>query len=166
MVRSSWNFKSVAIVVLVALLAGAGLYFLGRWQANRAAVGERVTLQRQVQQTQAQLGQSQAQLAAAESRSRLLQARGTLYQAAVDLERRNFGTANTHLQSAARILATADATAARVDVQALDSVQRSLAATNLNVATDLQAQRARVLELAARLETLLPSEQGPPLVRN
>ncbi|PYE56593.1 hypothetical protein [Deinococcus yavapaiensis] len=84
--------------------------------------------------------------------------RASLYQSAADLDRRNFGTANTNLQNAAATLARVPADRQTSDLRALQS---RIAATNVNVAVDLRQQRTTILDFADRVTRL--AANLPPL---
>lgn len=134
--RSTWRGR--ANLLIAALAAAALLFFLG-WMMGRSPVAG---LERERDE--------------AGTRAALLGANTALYRAAVALEERNFGTANDHLRRANAALTPL---ASSDDVPGLGSeassavreVRTALAATNLNVAVDVERQRATVLELAARL---------------
>ena len=154
----------IAIAVAAALLLGAVLYFAGSWQARGEAGSVRLEFERQLSDAQTQLQQAQERLAAAEDRNHLLLALGTLYQAVIDLDQRNFGVANTHLREAGTALRSVSATTGVVDTERLGTLQRAIEGTDLNVAINLQAHRARVLEFAAQLQALVPRHE--PLAPN
>jgi hypothetical protein len=139
------RWRPVLIGVALALALGAILYFGGRWQERGQVVA-----------VQEDLDGTRAQLELAEDRIRLLRARSLLLETAVDLERRNFGTASQHLESAADELAAVRRGGPAMDMQELHSLQRDVAATDLNVATDLQVQRTQVLGFVTRLDALMP----------
>jgi hypothetical protein len=141
--------KAVLLGAVVVIAVGAGLYVGGYWYANRQFSGEK-------QQLNAQVDAAQAQLSELSSANRLLRARFALYQAAAQLDQRNFGSANTHLHEAAGMLAGA-APGAGVEAADFAALRDELAGTNIQVAEDLEAQRARVLDFGRRLDALLPT---------
>ncbi|HEX9626535.1 MAG TPA: hypothetical protein VGA00_06305 [Acidiferrobacterales bacterium] len=148
--------KAVLLGAVVVIAVGAALYVGGYWYANRQFSGEK-------QQLNAQVDAAQAQLSELSSANRLLRARFALYQAAAQLDQRNFGSANTHLHEAAGMLAGAvPGAGVAADFEAL---RDELAGTNIQVAEDLEAQRARVLDFGRRLDALLPANpEGAPSV--
>ncbi len=158
--RDSW--QRIGIGAALALALGAFLYFGGRSQERSLAAGERAERIGEVEAAQGELAQARAQLALAEDRIRLLRARSLLFETALDLERRNFGTANQHLSAAAEALRAVRAGGPEMDIQGLQALQRDVEGTNLNVATDLQVQRAQVLDFLTRLDALLPDERSAP----
>lgn len=158
MTRNDW--KGVAIGVVAAVALAAALYFTGRWQERNLAVGEHAELATQVEAAQAELAQAQARVAAAEDRSRLLRARSLLFETALDLERRNFGTANQRLEAAAEELTAVGSDGGGLDPAQLEALRRRVEETDLNVATNLQTQRDQVLQLITRLDELMSAEGG------
>lgn len=134
--------KRIAILLLLLLLAGSGLYFGGLLQGRN--------------QYARRLQEAERLLSINQNRGYLLKARGELYRAALDLERRNFGTANKNLDQAAGAIRAVSPKAADVDTKQLEALQSDINAIDLNVATDLEAQRTKVLEMATRVEQLTP----------
>lgn len=78
-----------------------------------------------------------------------------VYWAMLDMDDRNFGTANEHLEQAADALAQANPEALGSTPAELESIRRELEETDVRVAADLAEQRDRLSELARRLATLL-----------
>jgi hypothetical protein len=154
--------QRIGIGVALVLVVGAALYFGGRWHERNLAAGARAERIGQVEAAQVDLVRAQAELARAEDRIRLLRARSLLFETAVDLDRRNFGTANQHLSAAAEELKAVREGGPEMDMQGLQTLQRDVEGMNLNVATDLQVQRAQVLDLLARLDALFPEERSGP----
>lgn len=146
--RSSDRTKRVIMYVAIAAVACLVVYFVGLYQ-GRSAVSE---VRAELQQLQEQQTAVQQQLARAQDMSRMRAAQALIYRAALDLDERNFGTANQRLQEAADVLGEAGMNA---ELQAL---QQDVAATNLEVAANLDAQRSNVVALAERLNALIPAE--------
>jgi hypothetical protein len=157
MTRDEW--RRIGIAAVVTLAVGAVLYFGGRWQERRIAASDRAERVEEVEAARSDLARSRGELAAAEDRIRLLRARSLLFETAVDLDRRNFGTANQHLRAASQQLEAVRTGPPSMDVAGLRALQRSIAEANLNVATDLGVQRAQVMDFLARLDALLPEER-------
>ena len=153
MTRNGWAYTGTGVVL--ALVVGTGLYFGGRWVERSAGAPERAERLEQVEAARAELDRAQARLAVAEGRIGLYQARSLLFEAAVDLDRRNFGIANQHLDAAAQRLAAVLTGGSDLDVETLRGLQSSIQAMDVSVATDLGAQRSRVLEFVALLDELL-----------
>ncbi len=150
------------LLLLLALAVGGGLYLAGRWQAGERAAAERVPLEERIVSLQEAREQDREKLAAAQARARLLEARGSLFRAAMELDRRNFGTANQHVDAAGAELASISAPAPGIDVPALRAVEQRIRATDLTVAADLQTQRQQLLDLALRMGALIPAAPGSP----
>jgi hypothetical protein len=160
MTRENW--QRIGIGVVLAFTLGAVLYFGGRWQERSIAADERAERIEQVEAARLEAARAQARLALAEDRIRVLWARSLLYETAVDLDRRNFGTANQHLHEAGEQLKTVREGGPGMDAEQLHALQRDIEGTNLNVATDLEVQRAQVLDFLERLDALLPRERSVP----
>lgn len=136
----------LAALLLAAALFGGG-YLLGRAP---------------LAQTQAEGTQLQARLAEAQTLARLQSARAHLYQSAVDLDRRNFGIANTNVRAAGAALAQVTvAQPSGASAQLLTRLRADLAGLNLNVAVNLREQRTRVLDLAERATRLVEAFGNP-----
>ncbi len=160
MTRDDWRW--IGIAAGLALAVGVVLYFGGRWQERGIAASDRAERIEEVEAARSDLASSRAELAAAEDRIRLLWARSLLFETAVDLDRRNFGTANQHLRAASQQLEAVRTGPPGMDVERLRALQRDIAEANLNVATDLGVQRAQVMDFLARLDALLPEERPDP----
>ena len=145
------KIKFYLIGVLLVLILGAILYFVGlqAGKAQLAAQAAKFGVERNGLQSQITTAQSERD--AALNRAFLNQARAALYRAAIDLDARNFGTANTHLQEAATALGPVRSP----DTSAL---QQQISATDLNVAVNLSDQRKKVLGFAEQLNALTPVE--------
>lgn len=156
-----WRRNPLA-TALVGLTIGLLLaYGIGLWQRH-AMLAERDSVHQAALAAQtaemaalsAQHAECETALAAADARIALLRTRLGVQRALTDLDQRNFGLANERLIAAATLLQAADPALLEVDPVALGAVREQLAATSLMVASDLEAQRLGLLELAARLEAL------------
>lgn len=154
---SSRAILAAAAAVVVLLLV---VYLWGQSQTRERLSAQESDYQRRIVAVEKRLQTTQEQLVVASNRNRLLMARTDLYRAAADLDQRNFGTANTRLQEAAAALAKVDPSSSDIDAKQLDALRASIAQTNINVATDLQQQRNRVLDLAAQLDALVLDGSG------
>jgi hypothetical protein len=131
--------KRWLISFAVGVLAGAVLFGIGWWQGRQevSRLNQRIT-------------EMQTELGHARNRASIMEARASLYRAAIDLDQRNFGTANGHLRAAAHALgAVTDTT-----ITGLRELGQAVAATDLTVAADLEAQRNQVIQYAQRLDGL------------
>ena len=145
------KIKLYLIGALVVLILGAVLYFVGlqSGKAQLAAQEAKFGVERNGLQSQVKTAETERD--AAKDRAALMESRGALYRTAIDLDARNFGTANEQLQRAASALA-------RVKGSEAQALQSEIAATDLNVAVDLADQRARVLGFAEQLNQQIPVE--------
>ncbi len=147
MPASKPSLTQVLATVGVMLLVGAILFFVGLLQGKKP-------LPELEQRTQA----AEAVLAQAQDEARLWQALALIYRASSDLDARNFGTANEHLHAAARALDGLHAT----DGPGVDELRRLMAETDLTVAENLEAQRARVLSYARELDAHIGEATSDP----
>lgn len=127
--------------VAIGIAAAAVLFLLG-WMMGR---GPAADLERERDEARARVA--------------ILSAEAAAYRSAVALEARNFGTANDHLRRAGAALATLPAGdevpgLSEEAVASLGEVRTALDATDLNVAVDVESQRATVLRLAGRLDEI------------
>jgi hypothetical protein len=146
--RPAWQRIGVIVgagvlVVLFALLVG--------WLLGRAPVGD---LQSRVQTVEQQRDQAAARAEAGE-------ALALLYRSVLDLDVRNFGTANDRLNRSAALLGAVDARALGVSPEALAELQQALAEKDIRVAEDLDQQRAQVLGYAQELAELTGATSLP-----
>lgn len=154
------KFKLIFIGIVVALVLGAALYGFGFFRGNAQLAAQKADSESRIQLLQNQLGEKQGELSVVQNRVHLMQARAELYRTALDLERRNFGIANTHLKDSAALLSHLESTPG-IDVEKLSALRDAVAKTDINVAVDLEAQRNTVLDFAAQLEALVPQDAVP-----
>ncbi|MBW3549826.1 MAG: hypothetical protein KY442_03085 [Proteobacteria bacterium] len=152
--KSSTPTRNILIGVLVVALLLLGVYLWGHFQTRSQLSAQQSEHEQRMSAVEGRLQQAQQDLSAANSRNQLLLARTALYRTATDLDQRNFGTASTHLQEAAAALGRVDASTGNINAQQLAALRGSIADMNINVATDLQQQRERVLRLATQLDAL------------
>ena len=131
----------------VMLAVGVILFFVGLMQGKKPIpdLEERAAL-------------AEARLVSSQDETRLHKALALTYRAALDLDARNFGTANDHLQLAARALDGLSET----DGTGVDELRRLMTETNINVAEDLEGQRARVVSYAQELNDLIQQDEAEP----
>ncbi|BDI34097.1 hypothetical protein CCAX7_61480 [Capsulimonas corticalis] len=82
-------------------------------------------------------------------------ARGSVYRAATDLDSRNFGTANSDMQKAAKSLSSVHAASAGLDSTALAGLKQETAQAKIVVATNFSDQHALIIQLALKLDRML-----------
>ncbi len=141
--------RKLIIGSVVAVLVGASGFAAGYWYGGRRYAEQNMALTIQWQA-------AQKNIAAAENLSHLMRARVALYQAAAELDQRNFGTANAHLQRAVAALKVVDGSAVGIDRADLDGLRDAMAKANINVAVDLEAQRREILDFGNQLDKLMP----------
>lgn len=143
--KTTW----VLVIVVILVLIGAGLYWFGLTQGRSQLEAERQNFNSQIQQMNARMVQ-------AEYGGRLTQARFLLCRTSYDLDQRNFGLANSDLKAAGAALAAINPALLGVDPAGFEVLRKDIAATDINVAVDLEAQRNLILNYSTRLEDLLP----------
>ncbi|MEG3192081.1 hypothetical protein [Lysobacter sp. D1-1-M9] len=163
--KPSTPTRNILIGVVVVALLLLGVYLWGHFQTRSQLSAQQSEHEQRIAAVEGRLQQAQQDLSAANSRHQLLLARAGLYRTAIDLDQRNFGTASTHLQQAAAALGRVDASGGDINAQQLAALRGSIAEMNINVATDLQRQRAQVLRLAAQLDALAGETPGAAAAR-
>lgn len=147
--RNKWLIGGAAALLLIL-----GAFAIGYFQ-GRSPIGDL--------QERAEMAETRA--ATAESRSQLMEALALTYRTVLDLDARNFGTANERLQEGARVLGGVDtprADTSTVDASRLSALQDDMMGMDINVALDLDTQRTRVLGFAERLNRLMPNPVTAP----
>lgn len=137
------NFKFIAIAVGVALGVGAIAYGVGRLQGYLQS-GEP---DEAVEQEQAA---DEGSAPTCTERAAALEARRQLGRVLLDLDDRNFGIAQGHLEKSVRSLGKAKMNS-REALELLDELR----STKVAVAGDLEKQRSRFREHLDRLDALL-----------
>lgn len=138
----------ILVVVVIVLLA------LAWWQGGAAPRAEVTQLNTELVQTHD--AQARAEMEREEIRATLTlrEAQVALLEANMELDRRNFGIANQHIERAAERLGEINAETLSLDATLLESLREELAGTNLNLATDLAEQRAQLTRLAGEIHDL------------
>ena len=145
------KLKIYAIGAGVVLLLCAILYFVGLQAGKTQLAAQQAKFGVERNGLQSQLKTANAARDAARNRASLMEARGALYRTAIDLDARNFGTANSHLAEAATALD-------RVQLPDVSALAGEIKSTDLNVAVDLAGQRGKVLGFAEQLNKVMPVE--------
>ncbi|MGB3755973.1 MAG: hypothetical protein WBA07_06310 [Rivularia sp. (in: cyanobacteria)] len=145
------KFKKILIGVVIATIAGAGLYGAGWWQGRSQFAGDDEPIKLELQQTKELLN-------TATNRAYLMEARGDLYDVTVNLDERNFGMANTRLQEAAAALGKVENGEGNLNINKIQELQKAVAKKNINVAVNLEQQRNSVLSYINVLNKLIPAE--------
>ena len=154
--------KKILLRIVVTLVVAGGLYTVGWWQGRGGLNELRVKTESTIDSLHTEVRSIQKQRTLAENYGKLMEASAGLYKTAVDLDRRNFGTANTHLQQAAQVLETVEHGNEGTNPNALILLTRSIRTTNINVAVDLETQREQVLGFATQLETISQQYSSHP----
>ncbi len=144
------KIKIYLIGALTVFVLGVILYFVGLMagKAQLSAQAAKFGIERNGLQSQVTTAETARD--AALDRSAMMETRAALYRTAIDLDARNFGTANNHLKEAATALASVKGS----DTAAL---QQEIGATDLNVAVNLGDQRQKVLGFAEQLNKMMPA---------
>ena len=143
--------KITLISAAVVLVLGAILYFAGL-QSGRAQLGaQAAAFDVERNGLSSKVTTANAARDTARNRAAMMEARAALYRTAIDLDARNFGTANTHLKEAASALDG-------VKTPDTSQLRGAIGATDLNVAVNLSGQRANVLGFADQLNKMMPVE--------
>lgn len=153
---SSSRFKTAKMLLLataIAIALVAAGYTAASIQGSSRMAAQKARHEKNVLALQDDLQSTRKALASTTARNHLLLASAALYRTTADLDDRNFGTANTHLQEAATAMSKAAAVAGTVDPK-VAKLSADLGRMNINVATDLGAQRSTVLALAAQVDGL------------
>jgi len=112
-------------------------------------------LNQQVEQVDADLEQSRARIGQLEARLQANRALTLVYESMLDVDARNFGTANERLDEAATVLAGIDPDAIGPAAEELEILRQELATLDVRVAGDLAQQRVVLTGLAQRLGQVL-----------
>jgi hypothetical protein len=112
-------------------------------------------LSQRVEQAEAAAQETEAQAAGLEARLHAHRALSLLYRTMLDVDARNFGTANERLDEVAAALAQVNRDAIGPAAEDLEELQRDLGALDIRVADDLAEQRSTLAEFAQRLVELL-----------
>ena len=144
---SRFGARNWLIVVGVLVVAAVAAYLAGTGIEHAARVGE-------AEAAKAQLQRAQAQVASLQSVRQLLTADVWAYRAAAALDSRNFGIANDAVAQVVTSLNKVDVAAAGLDNGPLAAVKTEAAGVRISVATNLEAQRAQLIRLAADITAL------------
>lgn len=131
---------SVGILVSLGMAYGAGM---------RAQVGKVRAANAAQKQAEYLRGEAQNEARASNASVQLLDARRALHLSLLELDARNFGTAQNHVQTAAALLKASNA----ADFAGLAA---RIGATNLVAAADIAVQRDMVLGFAREFDRLRP----------
>lgn len=151
---SSDSERKVPIIPIVIIVAAIVLFAIGWWRGGAAPKAQVQQLTAQVEASREASEAAQRERDEARATIILREAQLAMLEANMELDRRNFGIANDHIERAGRRLAEVDASALSLSEQRLERLREDIAATNLNLATDLAEQRAHLNRLAAAINDL------------
>lgn len=137
------RFKRALIVLLVVAASIGIAYGAGRLQTSSAIDAAE---ERAAKATEARTA-AEAKLIAVEAR---LEARRRLHLAAIQLEQRNFGSAEQHLSATGALLAKSKPEGE------LERLRADVASARLKASDDIAAQRTRIAGWIARFDALIP----------
>jgi len=112
-------------------------------------------LSERLEQVETRAQETEARATGLEARLNAHRALSLLYRTMLDVDARNFGTANERLDEAASALAAVDRNAMGPAGEDLDALERELTGLDIRVAADLAQQRDVLSELARRLASVL-----------
>lgn len=141
--------RALLIIVVVLLIAGAGWWF-----GRSGPTAEVAQLSQELEQARAQVQASERLRDETVAAAELQKAHIELLEALNELDRRNFGMVDGHLDRARSHLAKVDAEVLGIDAEALASLRQELEDVTLSVAADLNEQRQRLLGFDARIREL------------
>jgi hypothetical protein len=136
-------------VIIVLILIGIALYWVGLSQGRSQLETERKTFT-------SQLEQANSKLVSSEYNTRLNLARFLLCKTVMDLDQRNFGLAHNRLNEAYAALGNINPAMIGVDQGRFDALRKEMAATEINVTANVDEQRGKVFSFSEQLESLLP----------
>lgn len=134
------------VLLLILVSFGAG------FAVGRRPIGD---LTRRMEQADTRTGETEAQAAELEARLHAHRALALLYQTIVDVDARNFGTANERLDEVVATLDRVDRERLGASGEELGAVRNELEGLDIRVAADLAGQRATLSGLAQRLAVAL-----------
>lgn len=141
--------RVMLVLLAVIVIAGAGWWF-GRSGPTA-----------QIAQLNEELVQARTQLEASErlrdetiAAAELRKAHIELLEGLNELDRRNFGMVDGHLERTRSHLAKVDAEALGIDAAALASLRQELEGVSLSVSADLNEQRQKLLGFDAQIRAL------------
>jgi multidrug efflux pump subunit AcrA (membrane-fusion protein) len=164
--RSSGGRGKRVLTIFLTVLGACLLLFFGGFFVGRSGLtAARAELEKtkadsakQVSQAKAESQQIQAQLQSEQARTeaftQVAAARNWLYRSAVQLDRRNFGMAQTDLKQASDLLGSAKMEAAGFSAVQSQAVRTTLQGINLTVSEDTGAARGQILQAAEQLDAM------------
>ncbi len=137
---------AVGIVVVLAVLTG-GAYFIGMNQKSGEAAA-----------ANKRSADFQQQMKGLNSFNQVLNAKDSLYHSLIELDKRNFGTANSYVRDAEGFLRQVNPNDAGLEEDKLQAVLKAVEVTNIIVVQDVGSQRAHILVLVSQIDRLFSKE--------
>lgn len=147
--------RKLPIVPIIIIVAAIVLFAIGWWRGGAAPKAQVEQLTSELSASRDSATTAQRERDEARAGMILREAQVALLQANMELDRRNFGIANGHIERAGERLGTIDAAALSLDETRLDALREELGRTNLNLATDLAEQRAQLNRLADEINDIV-----------
>lgn len=157
--------KTILTVIIIVACMIFAAFGIGFWQGRLQLIVEHARHEQAITKLNATITQAQSDLIIAQNRGELMQARAALYRSAIDLDKRNFGTANLDLKEAAQSLGKINNSSSELKSSEIAQLRDAISKTNINVAVNLEVQRAQVLDFATKLNELIPEAavETPPV---
>lgn len=150
------RMKRPAIWLGVVMLAFVGGFLWAKVAGNQALSEAKSEYETTLSSKDTALQESDTALSRSQARVQILAAYRDLHLALMALEERNFGTANDHLNRAAKTLtAVSEPGAGEGEVQIAHQVGEAILAWKPDVSQDVGKQRHTVLGFAGRLDPLV-----------
>lgn len=146
--------RKLPIVPIIIIVAAIVLFAIGWWRGGAAPKAQVEQLTTELSESRDSASAAQRERDEARAGRTLREAQVALLQANMELDRRNFGIANEHIERASERLASIDSTTLSLDEARLQALREELAQTNLNLATDLAEQRAQLNRLAGEINDI------------
>jgi len=154
----STQTKLVLCAIATVLLAIMTAYLVGLSTGSAQLEAQRLGYAEQYQDIMAELADTQETLAVTQAANYLITARGHLYRVALELDRRNFGTAEAYLKQASLALQQVNLQAAGVNPTAFDAIMQAVTRSNIIITADSEFQRSQMLRIAEQVEALIPQQ--------
>ena len=152
------------LVILIGIVAVAiALYAFGAGQGRSQLDAQRAEFEERLATAEHALSKAEGQLAIVMNVKNLQEAEVALLRGAVEIDRRNFGTANEHVRKSGVILDRIRDPAGGVSLEEIQLLREDVAQLDINVAVNLEDQRMHVLGLAGRLRDLIPEVSEEPV---
>ncbi|MFC4728526.1 hypothetical protein [Coralloluteibacterium thermophilus] len=154
---ASSRARRAPVFPIILAVAAILLFALGFWAGRAGPKAEVAELTTQLEGAREEAAQATRSRDEAVARLAVRDAQAAVVQAGVELERRNFGLVETHLQRAAARLGEVDGAAVGLDPQRLAGLRDRIGGTRIAVTNDLATQRQTLQALTEEVDALLPT---------